>query len=136
MAGKGRRAASRQGQLNRKRKKTQKGPSGIPSGAQGLAEPKVVEAAAVLAGVEDAEIGTSKAVESNEVPVEDAREAPRRSQSTPATRTTRGEFSGQAQGRLRGERPAAYLYVGAEIRRIMLLTGTVLAVLIVLGIVL
>ncbi len=53
-----------------------------------------------------------------------------------AARTPQGEFVGQGQGRLRGERPAAYLYVGAELRRIILLTGVILAALVVLGILL
>ena len=56
MAGKGRRAASRQAQLNRKRKKTQKGPSGIPSTAQRVADHEIDEPVAVLAGVEDPEL--------------------------------------------------------------------------------
>ena len=142
MAGKARRAASRQGQLNRKRKKAQKGPTGIPTGAQRVAEPEVREPVAVPAGVEDAELGASEALEAtgvtggSAVPVDDVPVAPRASRPSPAARTPRGEFAGQAQGRLRGERPAAYLYVGAEIRRIMFLTGAVLAALIVLAIVL
>ncbi|MEC9237994.1 MAG: hypothetical protein VYC69_04940, partial [Chloroflexota bacterium] len=62
--------------------------------------------------------------------------APQESRPAPTARTPRGEFAGQGQGRLRGERPAAYLYVGAEFRRIGLLTGVILAALVVLGIVL
>jgi hypothetical protein len=62
--------------------------------------------------------------------------APSEPRPAPATRTPRGEFAGQGQNRLRGERPAAYLYVGAEFRRILILTSGIVAVLIVLGIVL
>ena len=140
MAGKGRRTASRQAQLNRKRKKTQKGPSGIPSTAQRVADSDIKEAVAVPAGVDGAELEAPEAPEAPEamgvpaVPISDVRAAPRASRPSPAARTPRGESAGQ--GRLRGERPAAYLYVGAEFRRIMVLTGVILAALIVLGIVL
>ena len=51
-------------------------------------------------------------------------------------RVPRGEFVGQGQNRLRGERPATYLYVGAEFRRIVMLTSVIFAALVVLGIVL
>ena len=142
MAGKGRRTASRQAQLNRKRKRTQKGPSGIPSTAQRVADSDAEEAVAVAAGVEDAELEAPEAQETDgatgvpAVPVGDVPATPRASRPPPVVRTPRGEFAGQGQGRLRGERPAAYLYVGAEFRRIMVLTGAILAALIVLGIVL
>ncbi len=143
MAGKGRRTASRQAQLNRKRKKTQKGPSGIPSTARRVADSDVEEAVAVSAGVQDAELEAPEAPETTvatglpAVPISDVPAAPRASRpSRVAARTPRGEFAGQGQGRLRGERPAAYLYVGAEFRRIMVLAGAILTILIVLGIIL
>ena len=145
MAGKGRRTASRQAQLNRKRKRTQKGPSGIPSTDRRVADSDAEEAVAVAAGVEDAELEAPEAPEAPEaigasggpaVSVGDVPATPRASRPPPVVRTARGEFAGQGQGRLRGERPAAYLYVGAEFRRIMVLTGAILAALIVLGIVL
>ena len=44
--------------------------------------------------------------------------------------------SPQGAGRIRGERPAAYNYVGAELRRIGVLSVSVIAVLVVLGILL
>ena len=62
--------------------------------------------------------------------------APRPSRPSPVARTPRGEFAGQGQGRLRGERPAAYLSGGADGRRILVLTSAMIAALIVLGIVL
>ena len=141
MAGKGRRTASRQSQLNRKRKKTQKGPSGVPATAQRVAVPEFDEPVAVPAGVEDAEFEEPEALESAGVTETPAGRRPvgrRGSRPSPVARTPRGEFAGQGQGqgRLRGERPAAYLYVGAEFRRIMVLTGAILIALIVLGIVL
>ena len=139
MAGKSRKVASRQAQLNRKRKKAQKGPSGIPTDAQRVAVPDVEDAVAVPAGVEGAELGVPDAPEvarEPTVPVRDVPASPRASRPSPVAQTPRGESAGQGPGRLRGERPAAYLYVGAEFRRIMALTGAILAALIVLGIVL
>ena len=127
MAGKSRRTASRQSQL--KRKKNIKGPSGIPTGRR-VATPVDDEPVAVPAGVEEAEFD-AEAMEAAEAAV-----LPRPSRPSPVARTPRGEFAGQGQGRLRGERPAAYLYVGAEFRRILVLTSAMIAALIVLGIVL
>jgi len=132
MAGKGRRTASRQGQL--KRKNNQKGPSGIPGTRQQFEESENDGAVAVPAGVDDTEISASDEGETGTVAA--VAQAPSESRPAPITRTPRGEFSVQGQNRLRGERPAAYLYVGAEFRRILILTSGIVAVLIVLGIVL
>ena len=132
MAGKSRRTASRQSQL--KRKKTTKGPGGIPAGRR-VAVPAKADSAAVPSGTptgfDEAEFDDLDVLAEAEAAV-----APQASRPAPAARTPRGEFAGQGQGRLRGERPAAYLYVGAEFRRIGLLTGVILAALVVLGIVL
>ena len=136
MAGKGRRTASRQAGLNRKRKKGSKGPSGIPASDQGVADPEGQEPVAVSVGVEDTESDAMEAQRSNGAGVDHVPAAPRASRPSPVARTPRGEFAGQGQGRLRGERPAAYLYVGAELRRILLLTGAILVALVVLGILL
>jgi hypothetical protein len=95
-----------------------------------MATPVDDEPEAVPAGVEEVEFD-GEAMEAAEAAV-----APRPSRPSPVARTPRGEFAGQGQGRLRGERPAAYLYVGAEFRRIMVLTSAMIAALIVLGIVL
>ncbi len=128
MAGKARRAASRQGQL--RRKKQTKGPSGIPSTARQAVVPETEEDVPVPAGVQGSDI------DADALAAAEAAVAPPTSRPAPTARTPRGEFAGQGQGRLRGERPAAYLYVGAEFRRILVLTSAVLAALIVLGIVL
>ncbi len=126
MAGKSRRTASRQSQL--KRKKT-KGPSGIPTGRRVAVPTEADQPVAVPAGVDEAEFD-AEVMEAAEAAV-----APRPSRPSPvAARTPRGEFAGQT--RLRGERPAAYLYVGAEFRRILFLTSAIIAALVVLGIVL
>ena len=130
MAGKSRRTASRQSQLQRK--KTTKGPSGIPSGRR-VAVPANADAAAVPSGTP---AGLDEAEFDDLDVLAEAAGAPQASRPAPAARTPRGEFAGQGQGRLRGERPVAYLYVGAEFRRIGLLTGVILAALVVLGIVL
>ncbi|MBL16549.1 MAG: hypothetical protein CL767_05095 [Chloroflexi bacterium] len=128
MAGKSRRIASRQSQL--KRKKNTKGPSGIPSGRRVATPVDDNEPVAVPAGVEQDEFD-AEAMEEAEAAV-----APRPSRPSPVARTPRGEFAGQGQGRLRGERPAAYLYVGSEFRRILVLTSAMIGALVVLGIVL
>ena len=128
MAGKARRAASRQGPL--KRRKQTKGPSGIPSTARQATVPETDEAVPVPAGVQEADI------DADALAAAEAAVAPPSSRPSPTPRTPRGEFAGQGQGRLRGERPAAYLYVGAEFRRILALTGAVFVALVVLGIVL
>lgn len=132
MAGKSRRAASRQSQL--KRKKTAKGPSGIPAGRRVAVPvaPASDDTAAAPADVK--EVGYDASPE--EIKAAEAAVAGRPPRSSPAARTPRGEFAGQGQGRLRGERPAAYLYVGSEFRRILVLTSAMVAALVVLGIVL
>ena len=135
MAGKSRKVASRQAQLNRKRKKTQKGPSGIPTSRR-VADSDVEEAVAVAAGAADAELEAPEVTGDSAVAVGEAPATPRASRPSPVARTPRREISGEGQGRLRGERPAAYLYIGAEFRRIMVLTAVIFAALIVLGIVL
>ncbi len=132
MAGKSRRTASRQSQL--KRKKTTKGPDGTPSGRR-VAVPANADATAVPSGT-PAGLGKAEFDDLDVLAETEAAVAPQASRPTPAARTPRGEFVGQGQGRLRGDRPAAYLYVGAEFRRIGLLTGVILAALVVLGIVL
>ncbi len=131
MAGKSRRTASRQSQL--KRKKNTKGPSGIPTGRRVATPVDDDEPVAVPAGVEEDEFD-AEAPDSMEAA--EAAVAPRPSRPSPVARTPRGEFAGQGQGRLRGERPAAYLYVGAEFKRILVLTSAMIGALVVLGIVL
>ena len=92
--------------------------------------PAADDTAAVPAGVEKAEYDASP----EEIEAAEAAVAGRTPRPSPVARTPRGEFAGQ--GRLRGERPAAYLYVGAEFRRILVLTSAMVVALVVLGIVL
>lgn len=124
MAGKGRRAAARQGELSRRRKKNQRGPSGIPSVAPNAPRAPVggmpalaVEGAAAVGGAATA--------------VSEPQEAP------PATQPeVRPVPQARSQGRQRGERPAAYSYVGSEVRRIAALASVAVAALVVLSFVL
>ena len=127
MAGKSRRVASRQGELSRRRKRAQRGPSGIPATP---AHPQSQEngGGAVLA-VEAAVGGGSPAVAQQAAPAPTPAAAER-----PASQGSAVQSRGQ--GRVRGERPAAYNYVGAELRRIGILSTVVLAALIAIAVVL
>ncbi len=126
MAGKSRRVASRQAQLSRKRKKTQKGPGpaipapSLPVEADGKHAEAVPDAAPVVP--EPAAPPRSPAAR---------RPSPVASRSPVAagapTRTPT---------RVRGERPPTQQYVGAEARRIVALASVVLAVIIALAVVL
>ena len=128
MAGKAHRAAARQAQLNRRRKKTQRGPSGI-SAVLADAEAQSDGAAGAAAVAANGDV----AVAQPSGPVREPVAAPR---TTTAPRAVRSNTSPQGTGRIRGERPAAYNYVGAELRRIGVLSVSVIAVLVVLGILL
>ncbi len=127
MAGKSRRVASRQGELSRRRKRAQRGPSGIPATPT---HPQSQEngGGAVLA-VEAAVGGASPAVAQQAAPAPAPAAAER-----PASQSSAVQSRGQ--GRVRGERPAAYNYVGAELRRIGILSTVVLAALIAIAVVL
>lgn len=156
MAGKARRAAARQGQLNRKRKKSQRGPSGIPGAVVADDEASVdssVDSTTADSSTNSAvdsrtETGADAVADSeNGVASAEAVATPAPATATPArtgnaprtaaaTRGGRTNSVPQGSGRIRGERPAAYNYVGAELRRISILSVSIIAVLVVLGIVL
>ena len=162
MAGKARRAAARQGQLNRKRKKSQRGPSGIPGAVVADDEASVDSSVDSAVDSTTADSSTNSAVDSrtetetgadavadseNGVASAEAVATPAPATATPArtgnaprtaaaTRGGRTNSVPQGSGRIRGERPAAYNYVGAELRRISILSGSIITVLDVLGIVL
>ena len=124
MAGKSRRVASRQGELGRRRKRTQRGPSGIPTTAD-RPQPQPNGGGSAALAVEG---GGSTAVAQQTTPAAAAAASERATPQSPVQ--TRG------QGRPRGERPAAYNYVGSELRRIGLLSTVVVAALIVISVVL
>ena len=162
MAGKARRAAARQGQLNRKRKKSQRGPTGIPNAAvadnetldsetldgealDGEALDNKATVGSAIESTTDSAIDTvaepengvaSAGAVATQVPTTATRARPgTSSRGGPAARNARTGAVPQGSGRIRGERPAAYDYVGAELRRISILSVSVIAILIVLGIV-
>ncbi len=114
MPGKGRRVASRQAQLGRRRRKPARSDGGMPSSQApaAVAESQSVDAV----DTQPARPAAPAGVDREAVP---ARPAPAAPQRVP---------------RSRAERPTAYNYVGAEVRRILIMAGVLLAVLIVLAI--
>ena len=124
MPGKSRRVASRQAQLSRKRKRAQK-------------EPADTILAAPLPREVDGRQAEAPPAEAPETPPTTPPEAPARpspvahrpapvAAAAPVRRTSR----------IRGESPAVSNFIGAEVRRILLMASGVLAVIIVLGILL
>lgn len=114
MPGKGRRVASRQAQLGRRRRKPARPDGGIPSSQApaAVAETQPIEAA----DTQPTRPAAPARVDRETVP---ARPVSAASQRIP---------------RSRAERPTAYNYVGAEVRRILIMAGVLLAVLIALAI--
>ena len=123
MPGKSRRVASRQAQLSRKRKK---GPKGTSDAVPAPAAPVEVD-------------GKQAEVAPGVVP-EPPRPAPPPTPRRPSPVASRTEVGSEAPARTparaRGERPPTQNYIGAEVRRILLMGGVVLAVIIALGVVL
>ncbi len=118
MPGKARRVAARQSQLNRKRRKQQRGPSGTPP---------VVAAQVQVDDPPSDEVAAQP--EQTSVPARASmRATPAAAQPAPA--------SPLRSGRVRGERPDAYNYVGPEIRRILAMAGVVVVALVILGVLL
>ena len=121
MPGKSRRVASRQAQLSRKRKRAQKGPAdSIPS-------------APLPAMVDGKQVESPPAVVPETAPTPPpavpARPSPVTARSVPVTAAART----RRPSRIRGESPATYNFIGAELRCILLMASVVLAVIIVLG---
>jgi hypothetical protein len=124
MAGKSRRVASRHAQLTRRKKRQQRGPSGIPIDER---EPVTVG----VATGEDVSAGSSS---DESLPGTVSRStASAAAQTTPAP-TARSPI--RSSSRSRGERPSAYTYVVPELRRILIMGVTGFAVLVVLKFVL
>ena len=128
MAGKSRRVASRQGELSRRRKRGQRGPSGVPATQAGTQAQQNGAAAAVAVGTEDS-VPAQTASATPESATQAVAPAAERPAPQAATQT-------RSQPRTRGERPAAYNYVGAELRRIGILSTVVVAALIAIAVVL
>lgn len=122
MAGKGRRAASRQGELSRRRKKGQRGPSVVPATPVRSQQQNGSETAVAVETAVDTETKVNPVQQAQPVvAAASPRPAPQ-----PATQP-------RSQGRQRGERPAAYNYAGAELRRIAVLSTVMLAALVALS---
>ncbi len=114
MPGKGRRVAARQAQVGRKRRRQVRGPSGAPEAGSGtaIAEPEeTAEGAAAVTAVS-------------------ARAARVHQPTVPATTPSFAPIP----ARLRGDRPAATNYVKAEVIRILIMAGTLTAVLILISV--
>jgi hypothetical protein len=116
MPGKARRVAARQSQLNRRRRKQGRGPSGTP--------PLVAAQVQV-----DDRPSDDVAVQ----PIQTAAPAPASIRATPAA-AQHGPSSLPRSARVRGERPDAYSYVRSEIRRILAMASVVVVTLVVLGV--
>ena len=129
MAGKSRRVASRQGELSRRRKRAQRGPSGIPA-TPGHPQPQQNGGGAAALAVETAGSAAPAAVAQQAA----SASAPVAAAERPAPQSSAVQNRGQ--GRVRGDRPAAYNYVGSELRRIGILSTVVVAALIAISVVL
>jgi hypothetical protein len=119
MPGKARRVASRQAQLNRK-KRQQRGPSGIPA----------VDATVATEDPQDDEDTSSQTngmAEASQAVATTTRSAAHATGETRAARPA-------SAGRLRREQVSSANYVGSEVRRILIMASVVLAVIIILGI--
>ena len=125
MAGKARRAAARQGELSRRRKRGQRGPSGVPAS---LAQDQQEEGGPVAVAA-----GAAEDIETAVNAVQRAQPAGATAVAPAARPVSRAATQLRGQGRLRGERPPAYNYVGSELRRIGVLSTAVIAALIVLS---
>jgi hypothetical protein len=114
MPDKGRRVASRQAQLGRRKRRQSRGASGAPSDGDATAVAENQPANRVA--TQEREPTTA---------AQDAREvAPPR--TAPATLR-------RSPTRARAERPMAYNYVGPEMRRILILSGVLIVILVVLA---
>ena len=119
MPGKARRVASRQAQLNR-RKRQQRGPSGIPA-VEATAATEDQQSAEETANQANGVVNSSEATEA----------APA---ATTATSVARAAPRPAGPGRLRRDHVASASYIGAELRRILIMGSVILVVIIVLAI--
>jgi hypothetical protein len=124
MAGKSRRVASRQAQLSRRRKKPQKG----------AADPLSTVTVPADVDGEHLETGAPQVVEPTP-PSPSPAPVSARPAATPAA-ATQPTRAARVPDRIRGERPTTYNYIGAELRRILILATFVLVIIVVLGILL
>lgn len=127
MAGKSRRVASRQAQLSRRRKKQQKGVGGS----------SIEVHAPVEVDGQAAETTTPRETVASSLPPSPTPTAPAApSRVTAPAASAQPAPAPRAPGRSRVERPATQNYVGAEMRRILLMASGVLGTIVVLGFIL
>jgi hypothetical protein len=117
--GKSRRVAARQAELGQRKRRQTRGPSGVPQSAP---DPRPT-------GTQDNGEGSGPLTEA--VRPEAAAPSPRTQTQAVATQQ-RPVFS----SRRNDPRPAAYLYVASELRRVGILAAGILAILIILTLVL
>lgn len=118
MAGKSRRVASRQSQLNQRKKRQQRGPSGIPAN-----EPRPV-------GVDPDSSGDAPLDKMSSAAAATA------VATAPAATTAAAPPRRVSARSSRDDRTASYAYMGSEFRRILIMAGIGFAVLIILKFVL
>ena len=118
MPGKGRRIASRQAQVGRRRRRQLRGSSGAPEAGSGTA---IAEQDETAEGATEGATGIAQA-------------------TSPAARVRQPAAPAAAPSivpntaRIRGDRPAATNYVKAEVIRILIMAGTLTAVLILISV--
>ncbi len=117
MPAKGRRVASRQAQLGRRRRRQDRSSDGI----------SVVEAVTAATETESPGSASTQTQESTE---------PERSQPSVAAPRPELTLPRRSPTRARPERTVAYNYVGSELRRIGVLSGTLFGFLIILAFIL
>ena len=116
MPGKGRRVASRQAQIGRKRRRQGRSTEAVAGDGPLVAEESAPVATA--APEAQAEPQSSAPVSAPQAPVQSTH-----AQSSPQRSTPRNRL----------DRPTAYNYVAPEVRRILIMAGVLLAVLIALS---
>ena len=118
MPDRSRRVASRQGQLNRKRKRQQRGPSGIPV-ATAVPVQQDEHADSVATDTPQTTAAIPAASTASQAP-------PAADRAVPASRPSVGP-------RLRRDQASSATYVGPELRRILAMASVILVVLFVLA---
>lgn len=116
MKGKGRRVASRQAEIGRKRRRQSRATADVAADGHLVAE-------------EDAPVATA----APGAQVEPQSSAPVSPQQSPAQPSPARSSPQRNAPRNRFDRPAAYNYVASEVRRILIMSGILLAVLIALS---
>ena len=128
MPAKGRRVASRQAQLGRRRRRQAHSPGDIPAVATVVTEEEPADTTVKTAPptADGTSVGSASAAPVNGSPAA----APSR-----APASVRPSRSGRSPAQNRNEVPMAYTHLGSELRRILTLAGALLVILVVLTVV-